>query len=629
MRFDARLSVPLFRAASFAIPLVLGVFYASPEPYWLDSPEFTAAAQTLGIPHPPGHPLYIMLVKPFTLLPLGGVAFRVALASAIAGAGASLLLFQLALMLIRRTAHGLPLWLCALGACAAALIAAVAPGWWLQCVRAEVYALQILLVLGVFYPVVHYCLNAHHSDIRWLYLAAFVFGLGLCNHHYMMMACLPAIIPVLVGAARFFGGYGALRLSLKLGAISIFGLLPYLFLPLRSAARPAISLGSVHSVADFFWVVSAKVYQKSMVRDHAQRLDARSLDALYTMMGELGPILLVAAAAGLYLLFRKRDTRLVALVISTMVSVTVLLRAVMGFDPFNPDYYGYMLPALAGLALGLGVFGTVALNVIRVALKDRVWLTALLGVGLLALPAVRAGQAGSRADLSDFKATRLMLDLSLTHASPGSLVLTSYYKLFFALWSARFIDGSRPDVTVINPQFFGYPGYLEATLVAHPELKGLARSMIVHGQVTEPTIAGLALTKPLRVEPDPWLSDDAVRYLLPDGPVYAASPEPLSTTGAMAAAKSHLNRWRGFYHLLGTRWHEQETLRMLIWCHFQDAIYYARRGARKESIKAIEMARALGSEAPQLTALLEALKGDDRGAVDISPFLPASALSVF
>ena len=115
---------------SFAVPLALGVLAASPEPYWLDSPEFTAAAQTLGIPHPPGHPLYVMLVKPLTLLPLGGISFRVAIASALFGGVACLLLYHLILTLTAAAAPQLPRWSRSMIAFTAALLAAVAPGWW-------------------------------------------------------------------------------------------------------------------------------------------------------------------------------------------------------------------------------------------------------------------------------------------------------------------------------------------------------------------------------------------------------------------------------------------------------------------------------------------------------------------
>jgi hypothetical protein len=42
-----------------------------------DTPELTTAAVTLGVPHPPGYPLFTMLGHLFSLLPFGPVPFRV------------------------------------------------------------------------------------------------------------------------------------------------------------------------------------------------------------------------------------------------------------------------------------------------------------------------------------------------------------------------------------------------------------------------------------------------------------------------------------------------------------------------------------------------------------------------
>ena len=462
-------------AASFAVPLALSVLAASPEPYWLDSPEFTAAAQTLGIPHPPGHPLYVMLVKPFTLLPFGSIAFRVSLASAVFGAIASYLLYHLMLKTTAVAAPSLGLWARALVAFATSLTASVAPGWWFQCVRAEVYALQIAMVLGALYPLVLFCLNPTRGNDRLLYISAFIAGIGMTNHHFIMFAAAPAVIPVIVAQSRYRGGLGSLKLAGRLVAAGAAGLVPYLFLPLRSASGAAVSLGGVGSLSDLFWVVSAKVYQKSMVRDHAASLGERSADALLTMIGEIGPIVLVAAAAGLYLLLRKSSTRMVGLVLFLVISVTLFLRSIMGFDPFNPDYYGYMLPALACIAIGFSVFAAIMIEAVRLNLKRGKLVAVALVVALTVLPVARARTARPKVDLSSFRTTRLMYDLALAHATPGTLVLASNYKLFFVLWSARFIDGSNPDITVINPHLFGYPGYLSSTLTEHPELRALAK----------------------------------------------------------------------------------------------------------------------------------------------------------
>ncbi len=608
--------------AAFAVPLVIGILSASPEPYWLDSPEFIAAAQTLGIPHPPGHPLYVMLVKPFTLIPLGGIAFRVALASALFGAVASFLLHKIISRILEVAAPDLPVWIQSVIACSAALIASVAPGWWFQCVRAEVYSLQIMLVLAALYPLLLFCLRLNQSNTHLLYLAAFIAGLGMTNHHYIMIVALPAAIPPLMAQIRHLGGLGTVKLVGKLMAVAASGLLPYLFLPIRSASHALVSLGSVHSLKDFFWVVSAKVYQKSMIREHVPDLGDRSLDALFSMMKELGPVVIVASCAGIYLLLRRHSTRMVGLVLSLLVIVTVLLRSIMGFDPFNPDYYGYMLPVLAGFAAGFAVFAAIVLNVLRSTVRFGNLIALVLALALMIVPVVRAREARPQVDLSRFRATRLLLDFAFERTAPGTLVLSSDYMLFFVLWSANFIDGSRPDVTVVNPHLFGYPGYLNATLRYHPELRRLARSIIVYGKVKEAAVADLAWKGPLRMEPDLLLPDEVTRYILPDSPIYQTSPEPLSMADVAAASPDYLARWRGFYHVLGPMWKVHETWRMLSWCHFQDGLFLARRGDREGARQALKMATALGAKSPEIENLAKALDNDEKGPLDITPFIP-------
>ncbi len=68
---------------SFAVYLIT----LCPTVYVGDSGEFTTAAYTLGITHPPGYPLYVLFGKIFTLIiPFGNIAYRVNLMSAFFGA---------------------------------------------------------------------------------------------------------------------------------------------------------------------------------------------------------------------------------------------------------------------------------------------------------------------------------------------------------------------------------------------------------------------------------------------------------------------------------------------------------------------------------------------------------------
>jgi hypothetical protein len=390
-------------------------------------------------------------------------------------------------------------------------------------------------------------------------------------------------------------------------------------------AGAPISLGGVRTASDFLWVVSAKAYQKSMVQEHTEGLDQRSAEAVLSVMGELGPVLVVAALAGIYMLLRRRETAMTGVVLALTAGVTMLLRAVMGLDPFNPDYYGYMLPAVAALAMAAAAFAGAALSVIAERLSFGRWVAPVLALALVALPLARARESRASADLSDFKATRLFYDMTVEGVHPGTLVLTSYYKLFFVMWSARHIDGSRPDIAVVNPQLFGYPGYLAATLEERPTLRPLAWSMVVNGKITESAVADLAIEGPLRVEPSPWLEDQAAHHMVPDGPAYVATPEPMGLADIEAAVPSHERRWRRFYDLLGTGWREHETWRMLSWYHYLDALFMANRGARAGAIEAVAQARALGNSTPQITGLEKALRAKGKGPVDVTPFLPTAA----
>jgi len=85
---------------AFAIPFLVALSLCGASPGWMDSSEFIAASASLGLSHPPGHPAYLLLSHLFVLFPLGSVAFRMALFSAICLGLSSWLTYRVALLLI-------------------------------------------------------------------------------------------------------------------------------------------------------------------------------------------------------------------------------------------------------------------------------------------------------------------------------------------------------------------------------------------------------------------------------------------------------------------------------------------------------------------------------------------------
>ncbi len=95
----------------FIITFSVYLYTLCPTVYWDDAGELIAACYTLGIPHPPGHPLYAIIGWLFTHTPVGSPAYRVNLMSAFFGALTCAVLFQIVRELIeakgeRRRAKG-------------------------------------------------------------------------------------------------------------------------------------------------------------------------------------------------------------------------------------------------------------------------------------------------------------------------------------------------------------------------------------------------------------------------------------------------------------------------------------------------------------------------------------------
>src|SRR5690606_14568810 len=158
--------------------------------------ELAAAGATLGVPHAPGHPLYVILAHAATLLPLGPLAFRVALLSAICGGLSVVLVLDLA----RPATDAAPARPAdraarkgdAVMSALVALAFGASTALWLQANRAEVYTLHLLTALLATRLAwdVHAGLTGRPGAAA---AAALLVGLGGANHHLLMVAHLPAL----------------------------------------------------------------------------------------------------------------------------------------------------------------------------------------------------------------------------------------------------------------------------------------------------------------------------------------------------------------------------------------------------------------------------------------------------
>src|SRR3989475_9463698 len=117
---------PYFIAGLVALgALLLYVTTLAPTTQFWDSSEYMAAAHALGIPHPPGNPLFIILGHAWGLLPLGAdYARRINLFAAVTSAAAAGLWFLIGERWLRPIVPPpAPPWARRLAAAAGALVA--------------------------------------------------------------------------------------------------------------------------------------------------------------------------------------------------------------------------------------------------------------------------------------------------------------------------------------------------------------------------------------------------------------------------------------------------------------------------------------------------------------------------
>lgn len=155
--------------------------------FW-DCGEFIASAYTLGIPHPPGTPLYIILGRLFSMLPItADIAVRVNLLSLISSATAALFGYLILVRMLRywisdstdMAARFLPYF----GGAVGALFLAFSNTHWGNSVEAEVYALAIMLMMLIFWLGLKYIETRETAQgFRLTILIAFVAMLSIGVH---------------------------------------------------------------------------------------------------------------------------------------------------------------------------------------------------------------------------------------------------------------------------------------------------------------------------------------------------------------------------------------------------------------------------------------------------------------
>ena len=494
---------PSYRAAAVvsALVFVLYVITLAPSTAMWDTSEYIAAAYTLGLPHPPGNPLFVLLGRFFAVLPIApNIAMRINILAALCSAGAAGMWF----LITERVLVGwLPeRWQRVVGGSLAGLIGATAFTVWAQSVVNEkVYTVSLLGLAIVSWLIVRWCDDPDGPKAdRLLVLIAYLSGLGFANHMAGFLA-LPA-----VGAAVAIRRRATLlrpKLLLAIAGALLLGMTPFLTQPLRAAYFPAINEGEPTGCATQIGVgctFSKATYDRFMYNFNRGQYGKPGLTErqapfiaqiemwwlyfrwqwLRDPFGNypgfqkmLATLFLLLGGLGGYVHW-KRDRRSFWYFGPLMFMVTLALIYYMNFkygssqstelgdaverEVRDRDYfYLWSFSALSvWIALGLVfVWETVAALIgsekVRVGdetldlPRRRSWLLATPVLALAIIPLFANWKSASRAgqtDTADFAA-----DL-LNSVEPYGILVTAGDNDTFPLWYAQEVEGVRRDVIV-------------------------------------------------------------------------------------------------------------------------------------------------------------------------------------
>lgn len=322
-----------------------------------DAFEFQVVAPQLGIAHPTGYPLYLLLGKLFSLLPLGTMAWRINLASAVFAVLAAAVVFRLGLRLLGRP----------LAALVGAVTLGLLPVYWSQAIIAEVYTLHALIVVSALLLMLR-LIDACHAaadgtvrggnpgdhrhaagDRKTMVALAFLLGLGLTNHLTTVFLLPPAALAIVLNLWPHYKRKrpdisrrrSLLPLAFQLLLAFALPLLLYAYLPLRWTAINGEPMG-IDRFID--WVVAGR-FQGALQWEAWLRDPARRQIIARLFLDAWGWLYLVLAAAGLVWLF-ARQWRAALVLLVTAVGFTFY-----ALNYYVPDLAVFLIPAHVVVAI--------------------------------------------------------------------------------------------------------------------------------------------------------------------------------------------------------------------------------------------------------------------------------------
>jgi hypothetical protein len=408
---------------------------------WGDWGEMQTVPHVVGVAHPTGYPTYILLSWLAHLVPIGSIAFRSNLLSAVLVASALAVTVAILLRLGVRP----------LIAAGAGLALGAIPTLWAAASVAEVNPLHLLFVALLLHRALVW---EDRRRTRDLLIGALLLGLALGNH-LLTLFVAPFVVLFVLWVGRREIRAGPWLVAAAAGA-GILGLSTYLYIPLAAAQEPPLPYNNPVTIDAFLFLVGGAQF-----RNQFGFLSSGGLNAATGAMGTLWPLLVeratpvvpVLGLIGLPLLIRRRPA-------FGLMCVGILLANVYFWATYVRLEHYLLVPWLV-----LMIGAAVALESVARALTTRpTWTrgvdpSPLVGAAAVAFAVALALNNWQAADRSGDRSGDVFVE-AVFGALPDNAAILSEWDASTPLWHARYVLDRRPDVLIVDDTNIVYEGWV-------------------------------------------------------------------------------------------------------------------------------------------------------------------------
>ncbi len=437
-----------FQRAPFLWPAVAGLAALAvyvrtllPGQAFGDWGEMQTVPHVLGVAHPTGYPTYIVLSWLAQLVPVGSIAFRANLLSAVLVASALGVAAAILLRLGTRPSI----------AVGAALALGAVGTVWAAATVAEVNPLHLFFVAALLHRALVW---EKHRRPRDLIVGAVLLGLALGNHLLIIFVAPFVGLFVLWVGRREIGAHPWILAAAVAAGIIAAGI--YLYIPIAAASNPPLPYNHPVTPEAVVWLVSGAQFRGQFAFLSVSGLSefVGSLGALWQVLAiRATPVVPVLGVIGLVLLIRRKPG-------FGLMCVGILVMNVYIWATYLRLEHYLLVPWLL-LVLGAAV----ALESAARALDDlapfrpgAIRIGQLVGVMTLVMAGGLAAINWEAADRSADRSADTYVDTLLTALPPDAAIL-SEWDASTPLWHARYVLDRGPDVLVVDDTNIVYDGW--------------------------------------------------------------------------------------------------------------------------------------------------------------------------